>query len=149
MSLHKSKTLSSLIIKGGRITNCNDELLSLFGYLNKNEIIGKTPADLSPMYQNYNSLSEREAVNKIYTAIKEGENIFNWVHKRKDNVIFLTKVHLTRINNNTVKAKLTLLPKDVSIIHNQIINHIEGIRNNQEKGEDYYKLLNIINAIFN
>ena len=63
---------------------CNQETLSIFGCATEEEFCSKHPADLSPAEQPDGRDSMTVANEKIETAIKEGSNRFEWLHKRYD-----------------------------------------------------------------
>ena len=63
---------------------CNPRTLSMFEIETQEEFCSKHPADLSPAEQPDGRDSMTAAGERIATAMKEGSNRFEWVHKRQD-----------------------------------------------------------------
>jgi len=89
-----SDTLMLLDEKG--FFACNQATLSMFGCATEEEFCSKHPVDFSPAEQPDGSDSMIAAGERIETAMKEGSNRFEWVHKRNDTgEEFQTEVLLT------------------------------------------------------
>lgn len=75
--------------------DCNPAAVQLFGFEKKEDIVGKTPFDVSPENQPNGETSENAAMARIREAIEKGSAFFEWTHKRKDGSIFPATVLLS------------------------------------------------------
>lgn len=81
------------------IIDCNKAALDVFGYENKNEIIGHMPYELSPKYQDDGKLSMIKGQDIIDSVLNDKRNIeFQWKHKRKNDEVFLSKINIFNKN---------------------------------------------------
>lgn len=77
-------------------SDCNSRVLKMFGY-DRDEIMGKTPADLSPPVQPDGEVTESQ-VSKTVLAAMDGEpQTFEWYHVRRDGTTFPCEVTLNRV----------------------------------------------------
>lgn len=94
----------SLIMENGLFTDCNQAAVNLLGFTFKSQIINKSPADLSPKYQEDGSLSNVSAINIINQIMPIRDSYrFEWLLIRGDKSIVPVEVLLTKIsleNNN-------------------------------------------------
>ncbi|HPJ39754.1 MAG TPA: PAS domain S-box protein, partial [Spirochaetota bacterium] len=67
------------IIEDNVFIDCNESALRLLGLLEKDFIIGKHPADLSPENQPDSSLSAIQEKNYLAQALKRGSLSFEWI----------------------------------------------------------------------
>ena len=82
----------------GEVSDCNPAAVRLFGARTKEEIIGHSPAVLSPEYQPDGSTSSEKAQRMIRRALEEGSHEFEWLHSRLDGATFPASVLATRMN---------------------------------------------------
>lgn len=82
-----------LIDKSNAIIEANQKVCDLF-QMDKAEIIGKNPAELSPEIQADGSLSTEKAAHVIQVALAGKPQRFSWRHKKKDGSIFEAEVSL-------------------------------------------------------
>lgn len=75
--------------------DCNQATLEMFGYKNREEFLGRHPAELSPPKQADGTESRKAADEKIATAFSTGGNFFEWLHRRKNGDVFPASVLLT------------------------------------------------------
>lgn len=61
--------------------DCNPAALEIFAVSSKEEFTALNPVELSPKYQPNGSSSADLAIKEIDKALKEGANLFDWVHK--------------------------------------------------------------------
>jgi len=95
------------VIKDSVIINCNKSAVMIFGYKEKQEIIGLRPYELSPNKQQDGSCSKVKGEKLIDKAITQKENLeFQWIHKRKSGQLFLTDIRLFN-KNDTLYAYIT------------------------------------------
>lgn len=103
--LFNDSPVPHLIISEGIIIDCNKAAEKIL-LLNKNQILGMTPFDLSPEFQPNGRTSIDYADEKIFEAIKSGFNNFEWTHRRSDNTEFIVDVRLAEIS---LKGKKCLI----------------------------------------
>ncbi|MFT4932156.1 MAG: PAS domain S-box-containing protein, partial [Natronomonas sp.] len=86
-----------LLIDDGRFVDCNDAAAQLLGYGSCDEIVGATPAALSPPTQPDGKGSDEKAETMIDMAAQGGYHRFEWLHRRADGEAQLVDVSLTPI----------------------------------------------------
>jgi diguanylate cyclase (GGDEF)-like protein/PAS domain S-box-containing protein len=83
------------VIKESTIIDCNNAAVSMFGYKEKEDIIGLRPYDLSPDKQKDGSYSIIKGSEIIKSALNsEEDTLFKWIHKRKNGEIFLADIRI-------------------------------------------------------
>jgi PAS domain S-box-containing protein len=92
---HKSSD-PSFLLHNHIFIDCNQAALDSLR-AERTEIIGKSPAELSPETQPDGSLSNEKAEFYIKEALKNGFVQFHWLHRRLDGSEFLAEVSLTTI----------------------------------------------------
>ncbi|MBU8893704.1 MAG: PAS domain S-box protein [Bacteroidales bacterium] len=80
--------------------DCNVAAINIYGYKTKEEVLGKTPLDVSTEIQYNGELSSIAAKNKINEAIKNDFVLFEWQHQRPNGDIWDAEVHLMSIEHN-------------------------------------------------
>jgi len=86
-----------MIDRSGCFIKCNDATVRLLGAVSKNQIINKPPSYFSPKYQPDNQLSAVKAKEMIRKAYKNGQNEFEWIHKRLDGVLLCIRSNLISV----------------------------------------------------
>ena len=81
-TLFESTSDAVMLLDEDGFTDCNSATLKLFGCATKEEFCSKHPADLSPPKQPCGTDSMTLADKRIATAMKNGSNQFEWIHKR-------------------------------------------------------------------
>jgi len=94
-SLFELSDDANMIMNSEVIVDCNQATLDMFGYLNKEDIVGKHPGKVSPDYQPNGKASIDEANKRVAIALQKGKNFFEWTHLRKSGETFLAEVLLT------------------------------------------------------
>jgi len=84
-------------IADGRIIECNDSCLRMFGYSDKQAMCNVSPASLSPPTQPDGQDSGKKAAGLIDTAIRTGSSRFEWTHRRHDGSDFPVLVSLVLV----------------------------------------------------
>ncbi|KAB3535765.1 PAS domain S-box protein [Alkaliphilus pronyensis] len=88
------------IIKNSKIVDCNRAAVEIFGYQEKNEIIGLKPYDLSPEKQSNGDVSSIKGEEIIARALHEEQDMeFVWTHKKKNGDAFFARIILKNYNN--------------------------------------------------
>jgi len=82
----------------GRAIDCNDAAIKLFGFKTKQEILSRSPSDVSPKKQPDGRDSRVVAAEMIAIASKNRSHSFQWLNKRKDGTIFPVEARLSRLD---------------------------------------------------
>ncbi|MDP8208859.1 MAG: PAS domain S-box protein [Candidatus Electryonea clarkiae] len=84
------------VAKDGLYVDCNRTAEAMFG-ISRDELIGKTPFDISPEHQPDGRNSELAGA-EMKQKVLDGEcDYFEWVYKRKNGTPFYTEVNLIKI----------------------------------------------------
>ncbi|HNV68142.1 MAG TPA: PAS domain S-box protein [Candidatus Ozemobacteraceae bacterium] len=86
-----------LLIDQDQFIECNRAALRLLGFDQKNELVQKHPADISPPTQPDGRNSVDKAAEMTAIARKRGMYRFEWVHRRRDGVELFVEVTLATI----------------------------------------------------
>lgn len=86
-----------LIIDDGKFIDCNQSVVDMLGYSNKEELLHTHPSQLSPAKQPNGRFSHEGANEMIKIALEKGANHFEWVHLRADGTEFPAEISLTTI----------------------------------------------------
>jgi two-component system, sensor histidine kinase and response regulator len=97
---------ATLLVGEHGFVDCNLAALQMFGYATVADLTVLHPADLSPPNQPDGTPSEAGSNQKIATALLDGKNRFEWLHRRKNGEIFPADVCLTAL---TLDGRPTLL----------------------------------------
>ncbi|MEO5345324.1 MAG: PAS domain S-box protein [Magnetococcus sp. YQC-9] len=74
--------------------DCNPAAVRMYGYASRQELLGKTPLDVSAHTQ-YDGTDSRAAIkNMDFKALQEGPQSFEWRHRRPSGEIWDAQVHL-------------------------------------------------------
>jgi diguanylate cyclase (GGDEF)-like protein/PAS domain S-box-containing protein len=95
-----------LLLKDGRIVDCNAAALKMLGGINKSKFLKSAPSDISPACQPDGRASGEKSEEMIAAALRDGFHRFEWVHSRADGSNFLVEISLTPI---TVDGEVLLL----------------------------------------
>lgn len=82
-----------VLSKDGVIIECNDQVCQLIQY-SREELLNKSPLDFSPPLQPDGQSSIEKSIGKIQKAIREGPQVFSWVHIRKDGTLMDCEITL-------------------------------------------------------
>ena len=77
-----------------RYIDCNEAAVKIYGYHSKEDVLNKTPLDVSAPVQYDGRTAEAVAREKIEIALREGEIFFEWRHKRPSGEEWDAEVHL-------------------------------------------------------
>ncbi|MEA2101362.1 MAG: PAS domain S-box protein [Thermodesulfobacteriota bacterium] len=95
--LFESTNDAIFLLKDARFIECNPRALEMFG-CSYEQIIGKTPYQLSPGLQPDDKKSRKKSLEKIKSTLEEGPQVFRWRHTRYDGTAFETDISLNKIN---------------------------------------------------
>ena len=91
---------------------CNKKTEFIFG-CGKNQIIGHSPTEFSPLLQPDGSISSEKAAEKINSALAGNPQLFYWQHQRFDGTLFDAEISLNKIVINE-KDCLQAIVRDIS-----------------------------------
>ncbi len=77
-----------------RYLDCNLAAVTVYAFSSKEEVIGKTPLDVSASYQYDGTPSKEKSIAYIITAKEKGSVVFEWKHQRPDGELWDAEVHL-------------------------------------------------------
>ncbi len=86
---------ANMVLDSERFLDCNQATLDMFGFASKEDFLGKHPAEISPPLQADGMESRIAADERIATAIQQGKNFFEWIHRRANGEDFPAEVLLT------------------------------------------------------
>ncbi|MBN1390901.1 MAG: PAS domain S-box protein [Candidatus Thermoplasmatota archaeon] len=98
-TLFESLPDAVMILEDGKVIQCNESTLKIFGVSSRDEIIGKRPSDLSPPFQPGGEVSRTMATRLLDEADEKGLLKFEWEHLRRGDP-FLAEVSLVRTKLN-------------------------------------------------
>jgi PAS domain S-box-containing protein len=84
------------IMKENVFIDCNLKTLEMFG-CKKEQIIGKAPDELSPLFQADGVSSKDHAWEKINAVLQNKPQRFEWIHQKMDGTLFDAEVSLNTI----------------------------------------------------
>lgn len=116
-----------LIIVEGKIIECNQSALKMFGFSSKEECLGLRPFELSTIKQPNGKRSSEMDKDMMKIAMEKDSHIFEWVHKRNNGDIFFAEV------------ALVALPIEGRIVLSASIRDITMKKEAQKKMEDNEK----------
>ncbi len=97
-NLFEQSAEALFLLRDGLIVDCNQASLKLFGYSDWQQMLGRSPVILSPVYQSDGSQSEGKARAMLTKAIDQGVNEFEWEHLHANGHIMFCQILLTRID---------------------------------------------------
>lgn len=116
-ALRESEAYNKVLFEGSRITlgivdpesarfiDCNQAAVDIYGLKSREDMIGRSPPDLSPPFQ-YDGRSSAEcAADHIKMVLHSGDEVFAWQHQRADGTLWDAEVHLMTFHH----ANRTLL----------------------------------------
>ncbi|OIP05449.1 MAG: hypothetical protein AUJ97_00825 [Bacteroidetes bacterium CG2_30_32_10] len=124
-----------LLIMTETISDCNIQACNLFD-LKKEEIIGKSSADLSPAKQPNGRNSEVMATEYINKALRGSIQHFNWKHKRRDALL--------------IDCEITLIPvtlHNTQVVFTKIVDITDRIKSELKLKESEEKYSSLINQV--
>jgi PAS domain S-box-containing protein len=104
-SLFESTNDPILLLNCGRFIDCNAAALRLLGFSSKQELLERSPGEISPALQPDGRASQEKAAEMIATAIAAGYHKFEWLHTKADGSLVPIEVTLTPV---TIGGELIL-----------------------------------------
>ncbi len=95
--LYENANDAIFIMDSDVFIDCNDETLEMFD-CKRDEIIGSTPYNFSPLFQPDGSPSKEKAIALINSALNKEIKVFEWLHSTYSNRLFYAEVSLNSIN---------------------------------------------------
>jgi PAS domain S-box-containing protein len=93
--LFESSADPCLLIRDGNFVDCNDAALRILKISSKEELVGRTPWEISPAEQPDGRSSEEKARELLAQAERKRVLRFEWLHRKKDGRSFPVEVSLT------------------------------------------------------
>ena len=97
--LFESASDAIFLMDGERFIDCNTRTLTLFA-CSRSDIIGQSPTEFSPEFQDDGSPSEELALEHIHAASEGLPQFFDWIHKRFNGELFHAEVSLSLIHTH-------------------------------------------------
>ncbi|MCX5817653.1 MAG: PAS domain-containing protein [Proteobacteria bacterium] len=97
----------------GIYIDCNTAAVQIYGYATREEVLGKTPLDVSAPIQYDGSNSATEAKKHIQAGCKNGSHVFEWRHQRSNGQIWDADVHLMFLQHRG-KSLIQFMLQDIT-----------------------------------
>ncbi|QLA18442.1 transporter substrate-binding domain-containing protein [Desulfolutivibrio sulfoxidireducens] len=110
-ALFHAATDAIMILEQDRIVDCNPATTALLGY-SREELVGRCPGDFSP-HRQPGGVPSPELAARILTRSANGDQVFDWVHRRKDGQPVDVEVSLTALPSSDGDLSL-VLARDVT-----------------------------------
>lgn len=104
----------NLIFRKGVIIDCNTSAVDILGYENKNELIGKTVADISPKLQPDGTLSDNVQREMLREAKRKKSLRFEWYYQKKDGSNIPVEVVITAFTDKNEEKLLHVVWRDIT-----------------------------------
>ena len=101
------------ILTNGIFTDCNDSLVKLLGYANRDQVLNLTPSQLSPEYQTNGEKSLDKFIEMMNIAKEVGVNHFEWRHIRANGEVFWADIMLTDISTKENETMIHIVWRDI------------------------------------
>ena len=87
-----------MVVGNSRILDCNLKAVSMFAANDKSQLIDRPLSDFAPQTQPGGADSRLFSEMQIERAIREGEQLFEYTHKKFDGALFIAEVLLSPVN---------------------------------------------------
>jgi PAS domain S-box-containing protein len=94
-TLFEASTDAVVLLGESGFIDCNKSAVEMYGFDEKKELLGKHPAELSPVKQPSGERSETLAARHIQETLDQGSNRFEWMHIGRKGVEIPCEVTLT------------------------------------------------------
>ncbi|USD39341.1 bifunctional diguanylate cyclase/phosphodiesterase [Ferrimonas sp. SCSIO 43195] len=103
------------VVHQGRFIWCNSVAVRQLGFDDASELLGLSPAEISPAFQPNHTSSEDLAQSMIDSAIKYGYHRFEWVHQTRSGEPLMCEITLNAVPVGSGIALLAI-GRDISLI---------------------------------
>ena len=79
--------------------DCNQAAVDIYGLQTREQVMGKSPADVSAAMQYDGRASSVAAPEMVQRCLEQGHHVFEWRHQRPDGAIWDAQVHLMRFQH--------------------------------------------------
>lgn len=139
-----------LIIENDCFVDCNDAVVKMLKYEDKEKILNTHPSELSPELQPDGRSSFKKAEENIRLVREKGHHIFEWVHLRANGEEFWVEVVLTDISEDEI-VRLLVVWREIGEkkrLENKEAEYKRGLELETTKLFNQYKLVhNIIDTV--
>jgi PAS domain S-box-containing protein len=111
-SLVENANDAIFLIDGKMFIDCNRKAEEMFS-AKREQLLNKTPQDLSPEIQPDGSKSSEKSILKINAALAGGAQFFEWKHQRPNKSLFDAEVSLNRIDIENRPILMSII-RDIS-----------------------------------
>ncbi len=101
------------IMTNGLFTECNDALVKMLKYKDKNELLTLSPSHLSPPFQPDGQASLAKSLLMIEIANTQGVNHYEWRYLKSDGTAFWTEIILTNISQCKNESIIHVVWRDI------------------------------------
>ena len=130
-TLFESSNDALFLMEGDKFIECNHATLAMFS-CTREQIIGKTPFDISPEIQPDGKPSRQKGLIYMTEALNDSNQAFEWLHKRYDGTPFDAEVMLNSIRISG-KKYIQASVRDISLR--------KSAEANLKRSEEQYRLL--------
>ncbi len=113
-NIFEKSTDGILILTDGVFTDCNDAIVNILQYKNKDKILSLTPSQLSPQFQPDGKSSLEMSKILMKETISKGSNHFEWVHLKSDGSEFWVDIMLTDISVDGKNEIIHVVWRDIT-----------------------------------
>ncbi len=113
MTLFQSANDAIFILREDLFIDCNKRTLDMFGCTERDEIIGHSPYEFSPVLQPNGRESQDFALEKISAAFQGNTQRFEWIHTKLDGTPFPAEVSLNTVTIGGI-AFLQAIVRDIA-----------------------------------
>ena len=103
-----------VIIENGVITDSNKAFVKMLKYASKEDIIGKTPSEISPLQQQDGMLSSVKEKQIFKRILVKGTHRFEWNHYNKHQQIIPTEILITALDTDHESKLFHAVLRDIS-----------------------------------
>ncbi|MDH5533834.1 MAG: PAS domain S-box protein [Candidatus Pacebacteria bacterium] len=129
----------SIFLMDGKVfIDCNKKTLEIYGCDKREDIVGKTPLDFSPLKQPDGMSSQRKALKYIRNAFQGKSQKFYWQHTKKNGELFDAEVSLNRVKISD-KVFVQAIVRDITK-QKETLDKLEESENNLRTAQKVAKI---------
>jgi len=107
--IFKKSADGMLIVENDKFIDCNDSVVEMLKYNNKQELLDTHPSELSPPMQPGGVSSFDKANEMIQKVLANGSHSFEWIHLRANGEPFWVEVVATKMSEDDSKDLILLV----------------------------------------